>query len=153
AGYGIAQGLGQFRFPRDAGQGPLPEREQLSDDRCGDSLARGGAGCSASTSMSVVTVNHRPSWLSLNSGPRDLCREPAPRVSKLSHPLDRGGGDLRGACSMEFIEPAPTVGPASRQPRAVIAPVLAHLLAVSGIAVHLQDAAIALEVTTHAIAR
>ncbi|RJE82399.1 hypothetical protein D3P04_19915 [Paracoccus onubensis] len=46
-GDGIADGLGQLRFARDAGQCLLPEGEQLGDDGHGDGLPRGGAGLGA----------------------------------------------------------------------------------------------------------
>lgn len=51
---------------------------------------------------------------------------------------------------MEFVEPPPAVGPASGKARASIAPVLADELVVGGVAVHLEDAAIAAEMPAHA---
>lgn len=42
-GDGIAYRLGQLRLARDARQGLLPQCEQSGDDRCRDSLPRGGS--------------------------------------------------------------------------------------------------------------
>lgn len=113
SGESIANGLGQLRFSRDARQGLLPEGEQPRDDRCRDSLARGGARLGAMAAH--------------------LCLE----LPQIGHPLHRGGGDPAVPGSVKFVEPSSAVGPASRQPRTVIAPVLAQQLVAGSVAVHL----------------
>lgn len=69
-GDGMADGLGQLRFARDARQGLLPEGEQSGDGGGGDGLPRGGA------NVGVLATN--------------LGFE----LPEIGHPLDRGGGDL-----------------------------------------------------------
>ena len=105
-GDGVADGLGQLRFARDARQGLLPKSEQLGDDGPGDSLPRGGAGF----------------WI--------LAAHLSLELPEFGHALDRGGGDLTVPGCMEFIEAPSAMGPASSKARAIIAPVLADKLIV-----------------------
>ena len=62
-----------------------------------------------------------------------LCLE----LPQIGPPLHRGGGDPAVPGSVKFVEPPSAVGPASRQPRTVIAAALAQQLVAGSVAVHL----------------
>jgi hypothetical protein len=124
-----SDGLGQLRLAGDARQGLLPEGEQFGNDGSRDGLPR------SSTRRWVLAAH-----LGFD-------------LPQLSHTLDRSGGDLTVSGGMEFIEAPSAVGPAFSKAWTIIAPVLADELVLSGIAVDLEDAAIAPKMPARTLAR
>ena len=127
-GSGVADRLGELRFAGDARQLALPEVEQRLHD---------GGGRRASRRLTRLAAAGR--------APRPR----RPTSSFICSTVARR--DDRLAVGVEVEEPAPQVGPASGEPQAVGAR-SARELAISGIAVALQDAAKVAEMARRAVA-